>query len=203
MLDHIKASNRPVLIYRKNAKMLCTFTLKAYMIQQCCTNLVLGGLLDPYDMQKVKWRIYCRRTLFVCKSMSCWNVLWSVQCNFHRSGGAQTLSRATRGEIERVLKLLFTKTAPSNDKLHSYERTINQAMLKRLHFRKDMLGRNWFKDHIREAFHAWSDNTETISQLRNNSHVTFCKILKVMVWVEYPTSSSWVLKWWRKWISIA
>ena len=179
MLDHKKASNRPALIYRKNAKMLWTFTLEAYMIQKCCTNLVLGGLLDPYEMQKVKWRIHCRRILFICKIMSCWNVLWSVQCNFHRSAGAQTLSRATRGEIERVLKLLLTKTAPRDDKHHSYERTINQAMLKRLHFRKDVLGRKWFKKHIRKAFDAWADKSQAISQFRNNSHVTFGEILKV------------------------
>ena len=29
--------------------------------------MVLGGLLDPYDMEKVKWRIHCRRTVYVCK----------------------------------------------------------------------------------------------------------------------------------------
>ena len=73
-----------------------------------------------------------------------------------------------------MLKLLLTEIVPRDDKFHHYERTINQTMLKRLNFRKNVLGRKWFKKHIREAFDAWSNKTETISPLRNNSHVTFC-----------------------------
>ena len=132
--------------------------------------MVLGGFLDPYDMEKVKWRIHCRRTLYVCKSINSSNVLWSVQCSFHTSGVTQALTRATRDEIERVLKFLLTQIEPRDDKLHNYERTINETMLKRLRFRKDVFGRKWFKDHIRKAFDAWPEKTQAISQFRNNSH---------------------------------
>ena len=62
------------------------------------------------------------------------------------------MSQATREDIERVLKSLLTEIAPRDDKLHNDERTINQTMLKRLRFRKNLLGAKWFKDPIREAF---------------------------------------------------
>ena len=71
------------------------------------------------------------------------------------------MTRATRDEIERVLKSLLTQIEPRDDKFDHYERTINQTMLKRLRFRKNVLGRKWFEDHIREDFDAWSDKTET------------------------------------------
>jgi len=91
------------------------------------------------------------------------------------------LSQATREDIERVLKSLLTEIAPRDDKLHSYERTINQLMLKRLRFRKNLLGAKWFKDHIRKAFDAWLNKTQPISQFRKNSHVTLCKRFKLLV----------------------
>ena len=71
-----------------------------------------------------------------------------------------------------MLKSFLTEIAPRDDKLYHYERTINQTMLKRLRFRKNLLGAKWFKDHIREAFDAWPDKTQAISQFRINSHVT-------------------------------
>ena len=80
------------------------------------------------------------------------------------------MTRATRDEIERVLKFLLTQIEPRDDKLHNYERTIDQTMLKRLRFRKNLLGEKWFKDPIREAFDAWPEKTQAISQFRNNSH---------------------------------
>ena len=66
-----------------------------------------------------------------------------------------------------MLKSLLTEIAPRDDKLHNYERTINQTMLKRLRFRKNLLGAKWFKDPIREAFDAWPEKTQAISQFRN------------------------------------
>ena len=164
MIDPKKVSKSRALAYRQVVKMLALLLSMRVSRKKGYSEVSQGRLLHFCDMQEINGRNTCRWTSFFGKSMSCWNVLWSVQCNFDRSGSAQTLTRATRGEIERVLKLLLTKSAPSDDKLHSYERTIHQAMLKRLHFRKDVLGRNWFKDHIREAFDAWSDKTETISQ---------------------------------------
>ena len=91
------------------------------------------------------------------------------------------MSQATRQDVERVLKSLLYEIAPRDDKLHNYERTINQMMLKRLRFQKIWIGFKWFKDPIREAFDAWPKKTEAISPFRDNSHVTLYKRFKLLV----------------------
>ena len=58
--------------------------------------------------------------------MSYSNVLWNVQCIFHKSGGTQDLSQAELGEIERVFKLLWTEIVPKDKNLHNYECTIKR-----------------------------------------------------------------------------
>ena len=151
IIDPKKVSKSRALAYRQVVKMLALLLSMRVSRKKGYSEVSQGRLLHFCDMQEINGRNTCRWTSFFGKSMSCWNVLWSVQCNFDRSGSAQTLTRATRGEIERVLKLLSKKTAPRDDKFHRYECIINQAMLKRLHYRKDVLGRKWFKDHIREA----------------------------------------------------